>query len=72
MKKWSRMGISYLVLMFVLAGCSKGFENIESVSVYTMKNFSTVQEDTLMTFIDSKAINEFTKAGYSGYGKSRV
>jgi hypothetical protein len=51
-----------LVFIIVLVCCSKSPDNIEKVNVYKMKSFSVIEEDSLVTFSDSKMIKDFVKA----------
>lgn len=70
MKKWSGGFHVFLVFILIIVGCSNGTEEIESISIYKMKNFSTVQEDSLITLTDSKVIDEFTK-GFNNANKEQ-
>ncbi|TWT05350.1 hypothetical protein FQV26_12975 [Planococcus sp. CPCC 101016] len=58
MKKWFQLFL--LITLFLVGGCSSAI--IEKVDVYGMESFSVVKGDSLISFTDSDAVDDFVKA----------
>ncbi|MET0785229.1 MAG: hypothetical protein ABWY25_00790 [Paenisporosarcina sp.] len=49
-----------VITLLIISGCLN--ENIEQVDVYEMESFSSIKQDSLSTFTDSKDVAVFVKA----------
>ena len=63
MEKWVQLFL--LITLFLVAGCPS--VNIEKVDVYKVESFSVVKEDSLISYTDSDAADDFVK----GFAKAK-
>jgi hypothetical protein len=50
------------IFIILIVGCSISSDKIEKINIYKMKSFSVMEEDSLLTFSESKIINDFMTA----------